>query len=297
MPLTGRTTIAAALALLASGGVGPAAGQETHLLEQDCGEESSPILVLGTYHMANPGLDSYNVDADDVRSPRRQAEIAELLDRLQLFAPTLVAVEAKYGEDTWPERYVRYIEGDHELGRNEIEQVAFRLAARLGLATVHPVDWPMWMNGWRNDEIDWEAVRARNAARAAAADDDAGPMELTESQRRLLESTVSEYLAWLNGEDRIRRGHETYMRMLLPSDGLGIYARTDEVANWYERNLRIFTNLNRVTEHGRDRVLLLVGAGHLQILRDFAVDSPYFCLADTRAYLELSGGEGPPQRQ
>jgi hypothetical protein len=36
------------------------------------------ILVLGTYHMANPGADVYNIQADDVLSPKRQQEIGEL---------------------------------------------------------------------------------------------------------------------------------------------------------------------------------------------------------------------------
>jgi hypothetical protein len=69
---------------------------------------------------------------------------------------------------------------------------------------------------------------------------------------------------------------------------IGIYSRTDRVRNWYERNLRIFTNLNRVTEYGADRVLLIIGSGHLAILRDFAVAAPYFCLVDTEAYLSPS---------
>jgi hypothetical protein len=30
-----------------------------------CSESSSPIMILGTYHMANPGLDAYNVEADE----------------------------------------------------------------------------------------------------------------------------------------------------------------------------------------------------------------------------------------
>jgi len=36
------------------------------------------VLVLGTYHMANPGHDLFNTKADDVLAPKRQAEIAEL---------------------------------------------------------------------------------------------------------------------------------------------------------------------------------------------------------------------------
>ena len=36
------------------------------------------ILVLGTYHMANPGHDVYNMQVDDVLAPKRQQEIAQI---------------------------------------------------------------------------------------------------------------------------------------------------------------------------------------------------------------------------
>src|ERR1035438_8610935 len=40
------------------------------------------VMVLGTYHMANPGRDIYNMQADDVRSPKRQQELAQLTDEI-----------------------------------------------------------------------------------------------------------------------------------------------------------------------------------------------------------------------
>jgi hypothetical protein len=49
------------------------------------------ILVLGTYHMANPGHDIHNLQADDVLSPKRQQEIAQLIDVLKRFRPTKIA--------------------------------------------------------------------------------------------------------------------------------------------------------------------------------------------------------------
>jgi len=56
-----------------------------------------PILVLGTYHMANPGHDIHNMQADDVLSPRRQQEIAQLIEVLRRFHPTKIAIEADVG--------------------------------------------------------------------------------------------------------------------------------------------------------------------------------------------------------
>ena len=49
------------------------------------------VLVLGVYHMANPGRDIFNTRADDVLAPKRQQEIAELARVLEKFAPTKVA--------------------------------------------------------------------------------------------------------------------------------------------------------------------------------------------------------------
>lgn len=268
-----------------------AEGQEPDVrpVSGECARGSSPLLILGTYHMSNPGLDSYNVEADDVRSPRRQREIAELVDRLIRFRPTIVAVEAKYGSSIWPDRYEQWLTGDYELGRDEIEQIGFRLVRRSALENVSPVDYPMWMNGWRNDEIDWDRLEAQGTVEESPEEqgegEDPAPAAMTPDQRRLLETTTSEYLAWLNSSERIDRGHVTYLRMLLPHDGIGIYSRTDQVRNWYERNLRIFTNLNRLTRHGEDRVILIIGSGHLKLLRQFAADASYFCLVDTPSYL------------
>jgi hypothetical protein len=59
------------------------------------------VLVLGVYHMANPGHDIFNMDADDVLSPKRQLEIAELAAVLKKFKPTKIAVEHDSQGSTW----------------------------------------------------------------------------------------------------------------------------------------------------------------------------------------------------
>ena len=66
-----------------------------------CAPGATKLLIVGTYHMANPGQDAVNLDADDPTSPRRQQELAQLLDRLALYQPTRVAVEATYGRSPW----------------------------------------------------------------------------------------------------------------------------------------------------------------------------------------------------
>jgi hypothetical protein len=100
------------------------------------------VLVLGVYHMANRGRDIFNMKADDVLAPNRQAEIAQLIEVLKRFRPTRIAVE----RDVWDERIARdradYVAGKHELTRNEIEQIGFRLARELGHESVYPSSRP-----------------------------------------------------------------------------------------------------------------------------------------------------------
>src|SRR5438128_9151913 len=99
--------------------------------------ESRPeILVLGTYHMANPGHDIFNMQADDVLAPKRQQEIAQLIEVLKKFHPTKIAIEADIWSKRVGQQYSDYVAGKYTLSRNEIDQIGYRLAKELGHKSV-----------------------------------------------------------------------------------------------------------------------------------------------------------------
>jgi len=245
-----------------------------------CGEGRSPIMILGLYHMANPGLDAVNVEADDVLLPRRQKEIQDLVNRLAAFRPTKIAVEAPYRSTAVPDRYKQYVAGTYALSRNETEQIGFRLAKQLGLPGVTPIDFPMFMSGQVSSELD--LTPAPDTAKPAAP---ARTRELSAREKLLRESTVSEYLSILNSDSSMKVDHAGYLESLKKRSAPAIYAETDQLTNWYKRNLRMFTNINREVAHGQDRVLVLVGSGHLTLLRQLASAASYYCLAEPSSYL------------
>jgi hypothetical protein len=239
---------------------------------------ATPILILGVYHMENPGLEEGSFQADDVLSAKRQQELEELAGNLARFRPTKIAVEAPYGDNRWPEEYRKFLAGQHKQGRNEIEQIAFRLARRLNLPTLYPIDFPMLMNGQPMSQ-------APISSASEAAQFQKSPDALSPEERLLRQSTVTQYLAHLNSPAEIRKGQEGYMANLLPIKGPDIYQEADLVANWYKGNLRIFANINRITDPGKDRILVIVGSGHLKLLRDFAADAPFYDLVDAESFL------------
>jgi len=242
------------------------------------------VMLLGSFHMGNPGMDTVNTETDDILSDRRQAEIADLVERLARFAPDKVLLEAPYGTTRAQERYASYLTDEHELTRNEIDQIGYRLARRLGHAAVFPVDYPMFQDSTAlefyqayhpESKTDGEAIRA-DWEIASAAD--------SERQRS---STIAQYLAHLNSVEwwafdlDSRYALQTSMRHAEYDQ----YAGADLLTSWYKRNLRIITNIHRSTGDDDQRVLLLMGAGHNRILWDLIDTSPLLCRVDPRPLL------------
>ena len=65
---------------------------------------------------------------------------------------------------------------------------------------------------------------------------------------------------------------------------LGNYEGTQYVLQWYDRNLRIFSNLQNICKDG-DRVLLLIGSSHLKILKDLVNGDPDMILIENKNWL------------
>lgn len=232
------------------------------------------VLVLGVYHMANPGRDIFNTRADDVLAPKRQAEIAELVEVLKKFRPTKIAIESD-ANGPRPGQYAEYLAGRYTLTQNEIDQLGFRLAKELGHKTVYPVD----------ADGDFPYQRLVNYAKGSGrtAELDALNAEVgatVKAQNEYLAShTVLETLLYMNAGDKVSRDNEFYYRIARIGEP-GDWAGSDLLSEWFRRNMRIYGNVVRIADAPNDRVLMIFGAGHLAWLRhDFASD-PNFVVRD-----------------
>ena len=231
------------------------------------------VLILGTYHMANPGHDIYNMKVDDVRSPQRQKELAELADVLAKFAPTKIAIEADPDLPKVPAAYQDYLAGKHELTQNEVEQIGFRLAKQSGHTQLYPIDvdgdFPM------QRVIDY----AKATGRSADLDQLMAPTgQLVATQNEYIKShTVLQSLLYMNSPASIAAGDDFYLS-LAPYGESGDYAGPDLIAAWYTRNIRIYGNLAKLIHKPTDRILVIYGAGHLGWLQADARMDQTVCL-------------------
>ena len=242
------------------------------------------IMILGTYHMHNPRADVLNLDVLDVLTDQRQAEIEGVVSQLEKFKPTKIAIEITPDDDTMNTlntHYQQYLEGNYQLRGNEIEQIAFRLAAAMGHSKLYPTD-------YRND-FDFQAVEeyARaNAQEKVMEESMAQARETMDKLNQLMKTaTVAQILLHLNQPELLQQNHAPYMRLLGVGQGTE-YIGTDLVVNWYERNLKIFTNVVRLIEPG-DRIIVLFGGGHCPLLKQFVKDASDLELVEPSDYLSV----------
>lgn len=93
----------------------------------------------------------------------------------------------------------------------------------------------------------------------------------TEYQEHLDNSTIPEFLRYLNQEAQLNA----------PSTKFGLlgWEKPDGakyISQWMERNIRIIHNLTTAVNPEDDRVLLMIGSGHIPDLRYLLDKTPMF---------------------
>lgn len=255
------------------------------------------LLIVGTPHFGNPGRDVNNVSIPDVLQPDRQAEIDAVVDRLAAFRPTRIAIEVDSSEQAAVDRlYADYRAGRYQLGPSETDQIAFRLAAKLGLERVDAVNWNEMPPG---TEADWNYVTyAETSGRGPqlARLREIGRERTDAATRRSRCTDVAGWLRDANSADGRSASNRPYFDYAMMGDA-DRNPGAAWVGNWYARNLRIFANLVRLGSAPEERILVVYGAGHGFLLDQFARQSRAFVVHDTLDYLPQArrfGGPGCP---
>lgn len=260
------------------------------------------VLLLGTYHMDNPGLDEVNVDADDVLAPKRQAEIEALVDRLAEWNADRVAVERPHDRsEELNERYREYRSGERAYDeeesfpsphserdgsatecRSEVVQVGFRLADRLGHDRVAAVDEHPDESRYESDPFEGREVDSTRKTDVALAD----PEEMGRAvDERLASSTVVEYHRWLNRGELGRDNHDLMFDRGVRADTESRFGSPTALAYWYDRNVRMVHHVWRTMDEADERVVFVVGNGHVRALRHLLTEAPMFHPVSPLPYL------------
>lgn len=241
--------------------------------------EEAHVLVMGTFHFANPGLDMVKSQVTDVLSASNQRWLDTLATRIAAFAPTDVLVECAVADQPKMDaRLLAYRAGGYALARNENDQIGLRVAkaanARLVCFDQRDVHWEgdkLMKFLEENEPQALEEVQKVFADLSARETREQGALSL------------AQLLRLSNSSDRDRENKNLYL-MTNAVDAGSSYAGADASASWWRRNFHMYANVQKAAQPGR-RVFVLAGAGHTAVIRDLLANDAARTAVDIGPYL------------
>lgn len=240
-------------------------------------QEKAQVLFVGLFHFDYPGLDVNVTDKEDqidVLKEPKKSELTELVNYIKRFNPTKIALEAT---PRWnaTKKLKQYKLGELRDKRDERVQVGLRIASDLNLDTLYSID--AWGFADQLGKID-SAYASEFFKDFDFQSED--PLEqnykmwFDAKDKMAANSNLLDYVKYINSEENFNYNHGAY---LIGDFKLGDYRGADITALWwYSRNLRIFRNIQNITEEPTDRILVIFGSGHGPILKHLIESSPEY---------------------
>lgn len=250
------------------------------------------VLTLGTFHFNFPNLDVIKTDDKDkidVFEPGYQKEIEFIITRLERFRPTKIVIERPPKFQTkYDSLYRSYLNGKHKLTRSEEQQIGFRLAKKLNLDRLYCTD------AWGADYDDIEQLLEGNDTIARQKFIDFfynNPDSLLyspEIENSILKTQgILAELRRINNDKILTKSLGDYLigafKYETPENNQ--FGADFTTGWWFNRNLRIFRNIQRINATPEDRILVIYGAGHMNLLNIFFESSPEYELLKVEDYL------------
>ncbi len=254
-------------------------------------QKRTEVLTLGSFHFAFHNLDLIKTGKEeqiDVLETKYQKEIEDIVNRIAKFKPTIIVIERNPSEQVkFDSLYNQYLQGNYNLRRGEEEQIGFRVAKMMKLKTLYCV------NAWGRD---YEALDS-----VLEGKDSIENKKFMDYFTKYAD-TVKQYfpqpvfktkgilaeLIQKNDPENIKRDMGTYLiaTFKYETNNNEFFGPDFVTGWWFNRNLRIFRNIQKINAKPTDRILVIFGAGHMTLLNSFFDASPEYKLLKANDYLK-----------
>lgn len=250
------------------------------------GQHKTKILLIGTFHYDNPGLD-VNKEADfDVLNASVQKELDLITNKIAAFNPTKFFIEF----DNWRQmrldslynlylenKYFDFVKRNFPDNRYYLESEIFQLAFKAG-KNAHLKR----INGI-NTYADFPYDSLKTAMKEANQFDLLKLME-TSFPKATSASLITRMLD-LNTSLSRRENRSWYIKYAnrggKPENFIGSYLASE----WFRRNLYMYSLIQKLTDNTDEKVVLLLGAGHISMIEQFIKDDDRFEIVELKDVL------------
>ncbi len=237
------------------------------------------VMIMGTFHFANPGLDAVKTDQMNVMLPQNQTYLEAFSKRVADYAPTHVLIECRPEDNAkYDELFRQYVAGDYSLPSNENYQIGFRLAKQAGLTGIICYD---------NREIEWKGGALYDYLPSHEPKLDAEKQaliaEITERITQDHKTKSLKELLLLNNEPSEDALNKFFYVMTNEAGAGTNFVGADAAASWWHRNFRMYAMIQKYAQPGT-RVFALGGQGHTAIMKDLLALDQKRVDVDVRPY-------------
>lgn len=240
------------------------------------------VLNFGTFHMGET-IDANKTEFDE-NDKKNQKAVNDIALKLSLFRPTVIIVEMppEYDKKLQAEYNEYLINPQMKFKKpSEIELLAYELGRISGVKRIYGIDHKMSYNynigAEMVNSIDslWHNKYYKNPLKYyPEINIDQNNLNLLEKLKITNSNVYLDFMIEVNAEMLSHVGSEKG------------FEGADEATKYYQRNMRMYSNLNRLNLTSSDRVFILMGASHTAYLRDFISRSPKYKMVDTFTYLK-----------
>jgi len=251
-------------------------------------QPQTKIMTIGVFHFAYHNMDAVITEDKDkisVLEEPYQSEIIAISNAISDFNPTIIAIERTPDKQSQIDSlYTLYKNGKFTLGKDEIYQLGFRIGKNRNVPVIYCVN--DWGRHYENlHEIFTDSIRsAKFTDYYLHSPDSLYPIP---GASKKVSGIISE-LKTLNDPNHIKERLSVYLLNPFkyeeqPGDFTGV---DFETGRWFNRNLRIFRNIQRIPHRVDDRILLIIGREHLNLLNHFFDVSKEFEFISPLPYFE-----------
>jgi len=254
----------------------------TDILTEDNPQDRIQVLNFGTFHM------SFTSDANstefDENDKENQAEAHAIAKALSEFKPTVILVEYTPKHDSSLLVSYENYKNDPDVkykNPSEVELLAYEIGRLSGTDRIYGIDHKMGYNYRIGSQID-NSIDSISYKSFYKNPEKTFPFLAVDEN----DLTLKEKFVAMNSKRYLDFLITVNADMLTHAGTDDNYEGADEAAKYYQRNLRMYSNMNRIDLKPDDRVFVLMGASHTAFFRDFISRSPKYHMVDTMDYLK-----------
>lgn len=268
--------------------------QKLHCIFED--DQTKPtVLLLGIFHFAGEQVDANTTPdalAVNMLLPDRQKQIEQLVNALAEFRPTKIVIE---GLPLYQSRYdslftlykADKLNASPKFMASETVQLGFRLAEKLGLNTFYPVDAKAFRFQLSQADSSLTFQKYKDQTDTSFVYwDERYDQESAYDDTLCYNLPLNEYLQYLNSTEKQARSNGRWLVTTKRGTNQEPIGADGFITRYFNRNVRIYSNIQRIVTRKDDRILVIYGATHMFMLNALFEASPEFKVEDVMKYLK-----------